>query len=405
MPAGQEAEGGGVVPEGESLRVFLLTAGGGEAVWEQFGHNAIWIHDTRGDWSAAFNWGVFDFQQVDFIPRLIRGTMLYSMRPANPDSFLAAYQREDRRTWIQELALTPEQKVELRAFVQWNDLPENRDYRYDYYRDNCSTRVRDALDRVLGGQLRARFDTIPTPTTYRWHTRRLLGGLPIYYLGIQLVLGPRADRPLSAWEEMFLPLRLRDWIREMEVADGEGGTRSLVTEERLLFDGTRAAEPSGPPGALPWFLLAGVLWGGLLVLMARGGAPAGLLGRTGLSLLGGGWAALAGTCGVLLMGAWLFTDHFFWYRNYNLLQLNPLGLILAVGFFLFLLRGRLPAWMGRLALILAGLSVVGALVQLIPGLGQRNVEVLLLSLPVNLGLGVAALALKDRPESDGDRSE
>ncbi|MFC1660689.1 DUF4105 domain-containing protein, partial [Gemmatimonadota bacterium] len=280
----QEAEAQAVPesPNDRSIEVFLVTAGPGDAVWEQFGHNAIWIQDVDRQVGDAYNWGIFDFDQVDFVPRLVRGTMLYSMRPANPDSFLAGYQREDRQVWVHELALTPSQKAQLLAFVEWNALPENRDYRYDYYRDNCSTRVRDVLDRVLDGELRTAFEAVPTPTTYRWHTRRLLGRLPLYYLGIQMVLGPQADLPLSAWDEMFLPVRLMEWIQDVEVSDGEGGTRPLVSRERLTLESrTRGPEPVAPPRALPWFLLFGFVWGGLLLLLARSNAPWGGWRRKG----------------------------------------------------------------------------------------------------------------------------
>jgi hypothetical protein len=145
--------------------------------------------------------------------------------------------------------------------------------------------------------------------------------------------------------------------------------------------------------ALPWFLLVGGIWAVLLLALVGRSPGLALPRRTALAVLGGGWAAVAGMSGLLLLGAWIFTDHFFWYRNYNLFQLNPLGLILAAGFAAFAFRGRLPAWARRLGLALAGLSAVGVMVQLLPGLGQRNLEILAVSLPVNLAVGWACLRL------------
>jgi hypothetical protein len=93
------------------------------------------------------------------------------------------------------------------------------------------------------------------------------------------------------------------------------------------------------------------------------------------------------------MGAWLFTDHVFWYANFNLLQVNPLFFPLSLAFILFLIRGRFPRWGRDLAVILGVVSIAGAALELLPGLGQRNGEILALTLPVNLALWVGSVRL------------
>lgn len=378
---------------GQSLKVSLITIGQGDVVWERFGHNAILIQDEETGWEASYNWGIFDFEQVDFIPRLIRGTMLYGMGVSDPDSSLLEYQRAGRPVWIQELALTPSEEWELLALVEENYLPENRDYRYDYYKDNCSTRVRDALDHALGGQLSALFSADTTAFTYRWHTRRILRELPLYYLGIQFVLGPTADKPITEWEEMFLPLSLMDGIREVQLPDGDGGVRSLVTAERVLHDPGRPEPPTSPPFALPIFLAVGILWGGVLLRLIGTGSVPGVGRRLGVALLGGGWGLVAALSGSLLLGAWLFTDHVFWYANFNLFQVNPLFFPLPVAFLLFLFTRRYPRWGRDLAFVLALISVAGVALQLLPGLGEKNGEILALTLPMNLALWAGAVKL------------
>jgi hypothetical protein len=377
--------------------------GQGDAVWERFGHNAIWIQDAETGRGTAYNWGIFDFRQANFFSRLVKGEMLYKMAPVDPFASLEEYRQANRRVWIQELALTPDQKLDLLTFVEWNALPENRDYRYDYYRDNCSTRVRDALDRVLGGALRRNTRDVGTPHTYRWHTRRLLQDVAWAYTGIQVVLGPRADAPLSAWEEMFLPLRLMDRLRDVRVPDPEspdGGLRPLVAGERLFLESDRSPMPPRPPFRLPWFLLLGVSGGGIMVALTRGKGELGRGRRLGLTVFAGGWALVASLAGLLLAGAWLFTDHVFWYQNYNLSQMSPLFLPLPLAFLLFLFRGRFPRWGRDVALVLAGLAVMGFLVELVPGLGQANGEILALSLPLNLALAWTGMALRERTRTD-----
>jgi len=381
------AAGGQEEPHpGASLSVYLLTVEQGDAIWERFSHNAILIRDRDTGWEEAYNWGIFDFDQVDFVPRLIRGTMLYRMAPFPVAWFLEQTRRENRRMWAQELALTTQQRWDLLTFVQWNAQPENMYYRYDYYRDNCSTRVRDALDRVLDGRIRELAEAEVTTHTYRWHTRRLLRDTPWAYVGIQTVLGPSADRPLTAWEETFLPRRLMEVVRQVDVPDGRGGTRPLVVEERLLLDSSRRPVPTAPPFAFPWFLLVGALWGGGIVLLSGPGEGAGLARRFGLFLLAGGWAFVATVVGSLLLGAWLFTDHVFWYGNLNLFQANPLFLLVAVAYVVLLFRGRLPGWSRKAVALLGVVAGAGLLISVLPLVGQANAEFLALTVPLNGGL-------------------
>ncbi|HEU4630204.1 MAG TPA: DUF4105 domain-containing protein, partial [Gemmatimonadaceae bacterium] len=200
---------------GAELTIYLVTMGPGDAIWEKFGHNAIWVHDAATGSDVAYNWGMFDFTEADFIPRFLKGSMRYWMAGYQAQPMIAAYARMNRSVYVQELALTPAQRRELRDFVVWNAQPQNAYYHYDYFRDNCSTRVRDAIDRVLGGRIRAAFDTVVTGTSYRWHMRRLTQEEQPLYTGMHLVLGQPGDRPISAWEAMFLPMKLHDYVRQL----------------------------------------------------------------------------------------------------------------------------------------------------------------------------------------------
>jgi hypothetical protein len=198
---------------------------------------------------------------------------------------------------------------------------------------------------------------------------------------------------LTEWEEAFLPLRLMESIRRVQVPDGDGGLRPLVEEERQLLNTTRPPVPSRPPNALPWFLLAGVLWGGAILALSWKGSRLGFPGRLALAALAGGWALVAALAGTLLLGAWLFTDHSFWYRNLNLLQLNPLFLPAFLAFVLFLFRGTYPRWARQVAVLLGTIAGVGLLMHILPVAGQANGEILALTLPLNGALALGSVWL------------
>ena len=371
-----------------ALTVSLMTFGPGRQVWERFGHNAIWIHDPVHGTDEAYNYGLFDFHQQNFILRFVRGQMWYWMAGFPSEAYVAQYRRDNRSVWVQELELPERAKVQLQEFLRWNAEPEHRFYHYDYYRDNCSTRVRDALDRVLNGALRRQTSALPSGATYRFHTQRLTANDPLIFTGLLLALGQGVDLPISAWEEMFLPMKLREHVRRVMVAGPNGERLPLVRSERTLFESTLPPPPAAPPGWLPWYLALGVTVGAgalLLAGKARARAPA----RFGLLVLVGGWALLAGLAGLVLAGLWGLTDHVMAYRNENLLQVNPLALLVLPGVFG---AARSPARAGfafAAAAAVATLSCLGLLLKALPGFDQANGQIIALALPAQLGIAGA----------------
>jgi Domain of unknown function (DUF4105) len=383
-----------------TVRIYLLTMGPGDEVWEKFGHNAIWVHDPARGADPAYNYGMFDFQQENFVLNFARGRMLYWMEGFDAFVTLDHYRMLNRSVWAQELNLTPAQARAVRDYLEWNQRPENRFYRYDYYRDNCSTRVRDVLDRVLGGALKAATVNAPSGVTYRWHTRRLVAdgaaSVPMY-TAINAGLGPAADRPASKWDEMFLPMRLRDEVRTLRIRDAAGNLVPLVVREQTVFTANRPPERSGPPSWLFGYLLAGLAFGGAIVLLAGAARRSGAA-RAGFSVLTAAWLLFAGIGGVILLGLWSVTDHAIAYRNLNLFQLSPLALPLVV-LVPALALGKRWARRGavRLALVMAALSVLGLLLKVLPWFHQVNGEIVALALPINLAIAWAAWRLAGTP--------
>ena len=195
---------------GSQIEISVLTFGQGDVLFERFGHNALRVRDAATGRDLAYNWGMFDFDQPNFLGRFLSGDTRYWVEAFESGPLIEWYRRQDRTIHEQVLALTPAQRLELARFVGENAREENRYYRYDYFLDNCSTRLRDAIDHALGGSLARRFEPIRTPWTFRSESVRLMTPDGLAQAGIDIALGPRADEPISAWEAMFIPMRLRD---------------------------------------------------------------------------------------------------------------------------------------------------------------------------------------------------
>jgi len=371
---------------GSNLTVYLLTFGWGSVVWERFGHNAIWIKDRSSGTDITYNWGMFDFNQPHFVWRFVTGDTRYWMEAIPLDAMIRYYKARNRSILSQELNLSPAQRLKLQQFVQWNALPQNKFYRYDYYLDNCSTRLRDALDHALSGQLQTATVSRMTSGTFRWHTQRLMTGDIPLYTGVTLALGHPADKPISMWEEMFLPVRMANDLRSVTIADSTANQIPLVRSEAAMYMAGRSPEPSSPPNYLPLFVAVGIVFAALLVVLVRsaeGGHRATLFAATALATL---WSLVAGIAGLALVFAWVFTKHSFMGRNENLLHFDPLSIVLAVLIPLSIYRLRGASRAVRFAGFVAALSLLGFVAQGIPLFDQRNGEIIAIALPINLAV-------------------
>jgi hypothetical protein len=212
---------------------------------------------------------------------------------------------------------------------------------------------------------------------------------------MDVVLGPSGDRPISAWEEAFLPMRLRDHLRSVRVTGPAGATVPLVIGETQLFAATRSPEPDAPSNRLPAFLIAGVMLAGLFAFLGTRRSRLPIVAATVVGVL---WSVTAGLVGTVMALAWAFTDHVFMSRNENLLQLAPLSLLLAVMLPGVLLRGGRSTMVWRLSAAIAALSLLGFALQGLPAFDQVNGQVIALALPAHLGVAWVAYVLATRQQ-------
>ena len=393
VPGSQPAE------PGADLTIYLVTMGNGTRIWERFGHNAIRIVDATNRTDSVYNWGTFDFAQPHFLRRFMTGNTLYWMQGDDMPRTLEVYQYTNRSVWAQELDLTPAERLAVRDFIVWNARPENRYYRYDYYLDNCSTRVRDLIDRVVGGQVKQAMTSHLTNTTYRFHTQRSFQFDPAVALGTNIGLGEVADRRINEWEESFLPARLMDHIRDVRIRDSNGAVHPLVKAEQQLFRANGPPEPRQPPDEMVRNLAIGLAVAVLLGVLARGASAGKRAARIGFATLATIWTALNGILGIILIVGWTATRHVFMARNENLLQFDVLSLALAVVLPLAVARARAVRLARTLSIVVAAIAFVGFAMQILPWFKQVNGEVIALTLPAHLALAWCVLALTVAPET------
>lgn len=383
---------------GSELTVTLLTFETGGEVWERFGHNGIWVHDSLAGTDHLYDWGRFDFNAPNFFFHFAQGKMWYSMGDTQDVAAVVGfYSREGRKAWAQELDLSPEQRLRLKEFLEWNIRPENAGYAYDYYGDNCSTRVRDAIDKVLGGPI-AQYGAAPSGFTWRDETRRLDQHNMVLYSGLMIGLGQPVDHEMSRWEQMFLPIRLREHLDSVMVTGADGVSRPVVKHEEVLSQGGRYPVPIRPSNWTLRYLLVGILLGGLLAWLGRTPRPANADG-TGLGIrrwlflsLATLWMLLAGVLGLVLTWLWAFSTHLVAHSNENILLFNLLALALAI-VLPSAVRGkpwaRTPA--RRLALVVTALAALGLVLKLLPAFYQSNLDLITLALPLHAGITVGLL--------------
>lgn len=376
---------------GASLRVSLYTYGAGELVWENFGHDAIGIRDTVTGQDVSYNWGIFDFEAPNFVVNFLTGATNYWMAPYNTADYNATYVRDNRSIRVQQLAMSAVEKAAMLEYVIWNSQEANKFYRYDYYQDNCATRVRDAIDYVLNGRVKAVMDTMITPITWRSETERSTSADPLVYPGIELALGRNADKPLTAWQTAFMPERLADAATSVILKTTDGQRYSLVANDTTIFRSSRVPVPLDPPERLAMAALLGLTVAGIIALLTDSRLR---ILRALLVAFASLWYGVGGILGTTLLLAGVATKHApYMGSNTTLWQIHPL-LLFAALFVPAALMRREATQTARLLVGLSALfSVFGALLQIVPAYSQHSGVVLAVMVPIHVALAVAVLRM------------
>ena len=363
------------IPALAAPRIGVMTMQPGEIFFERFGHNAIVVADPETGTATSYNFGFFDLDEPGFAGRFALGDMQYYLVAMPLEQDLVYYREVGRGVALQWLDLAPEQAQALADTLAERAKPENARYRYDYFTSNCSTQVRDALDAALGGALKSRFVGRSRGNTFRSEAVRLASPATWMWLGFDVGLGPKADTPMSRWEEAYVPMRLADSLREAKNSDG----RPLVQQEVELLPHRIAAEPPDAPRRWwPWLVAGLLIAAGIVGLASRWPRLV-----AGLALPF--WLA-CGICGSLLAFIWGFTEHWAGWANQNLLLVNPLCLLLVPAAIALLRKRALAAWMRGLLVAVAIGATLAWILHWLPVSRQYNQGWIALLLPIHVAL-------------------
>ena len=282
----------------------VLTASPGQDLYAAFGHTAFRLHDPVLALDLVFNYGTFVVDE-GFYVRFVRGRMDYRLGVERYPRFQQLYLRQGRALHEHVLHLSEEDVRALAEFLERNALPENATYAYDFFRDNCASKVIDVLEEVLGAD---RFDAqcAPTDSTYLEALRPFMAGLPWTGWGMELILGAEASSPMPACGHAFLPDVLAAQLENMTL-DGQplAFPREVVFPAEGRWHAGLALDAPGrsAPVKFTWGLVAwlALLWG----FGSRLGRVGDVLSRWTVGML----AALNTLMTTLFTAMLLFTDH------------------------------------------------------------------------------------------------
>jgi hypothetical protein len=304
----------------------LITYTPGEELYQAFGHSAIRIKDDSLEIDRLYNYGTFDFEIPDFYLKFAHGDLLYqlSVTPAEEEIRVVGAYGQGVRELL--LNLSQDQKQRLFEALEYNLLPENRFYRYDFILDNCSTRPRDVLERTIGAQI---IEKSAGNLTFRQMLDPYFARIPWIGFGLSLLLGANVDRIANPREACFLPADL-----ERAVENAQNGQQKLTAEKREIFPPEML--PQTPMWLSPSFVFAGggLAWFFWWFLRKRGHA----------SWLSAIIFTIIGANGLFLLGLSFWSRLSVLQLNYNLAWLIPAHLLAGIWLFVSNDRPLIVRW-------------------------------------------------------------
>lgn len=327
-------------------QISVLTCGSGNDLYTTFGHSAFRVQDPVQDLDIVYNYGTFDFDPPMFYVEFAMGNLNYSLSKQEMPYFLYAYELENR--WVKEqiLDLDTTEKNTLYSFLETNHLPENRYYRYDFFYNNCATKIADVLQEALGKELVFEEGHLAKRFTFRELIHQNLTINSWSAFGIDLALGSVIDVTASTREHMFLPKYVMQQLGHTTL-----NGKDLVKQEQSILD----IVPQKPvnnflTSPLCWILVLTILVGYITYRDYKKNIRTKFVD---LALF-----TSTGLAGFLLLFLWFIADHTATVNNFNIFWVFPFNLVICS---VILRNNGFPTWLHRSMLLLLGMLVLTVL--------------------------------------------
>ncbi|MEO6453735.1 MAG: DUF4105 domain-containing protein [Ginsengibacter sp.] len=301
------------------LRISLLTCQPGDDLYSTFGHSALRVTDSSSNNDIVYNYGTFDFNEPGFYLKFIRGKLMYYLSTQDFDSFKNFYQEENRGITEQVLQLTLSEKKKIIRLVQQNLESENRFYKYDFTFDNCTTRLRDLIEK-----------TADTTTFYgnvlkeKTRFRQLIYEYLNYNdkqwskLGIDLFLGSKTDAVMSNRQVMFLPDYLLRTLNVTKI----GSTPVVLSSQNLYVTSPKNNDQN-------FITHPEFIFSVFFILIVMLSFSKNLSIQKFIYNFDGFIFFITGLLGIVMLIMWFGTDHVMCRNNYNLLWAWPTHAVVA----------------------------------------------------------------------------
>ncbi len=305
----------------DSLQISVLTCANGDQIYTAFGHCAFRAVCKSQNIDKVYNYGVFSYKQNYFVLKFVRGFLDYSLAAYNYSYFQREYSHEGRKVKEQILNLNASQTQALYDFLEWNALPENKYYKYNFLEDNCATKIRDIIQNVCGNEV------VFPDSTYNFSLRDQINiriaDMPWYRLGVSLLMGLPVDKKANTFTIQFLPDYIYSVLNETQIIKN-GEHHPIVASENIAIDAQHPVNLKTwstyiSPSLVFWLIF--IIWATITYFEVKKQRYHAVGDKVMLFI--------TGLFGILFLVMWFLTEHTVTAWNLNILWANPLHIVAA----------------------------------------------------------------------------
>ena len=303
--------------------ISILTVSPGKDLVDAFGHSGIRVIDRELNYDVVFNFGIYDFQAPNFYSNFVKGRPIYSLGINNYNSFISNYKNQNRAVVEHKILISNNKKDNVIQLLIENSKQENKFYIYDYFDDNCSTKVADLFIENFKDEFNNSEINLSNKSkdSYRSLIYQMISKNSWGSLGIDICLGSFIDQDLNYRQAFFLPLEFGKFLDTLESANPQ------IIESELVLESLETTEDSHLNLTSPMFIL--FIISILIVLITFRDFQNNKQTKVLDILL----ISITSMIGLLISYLWFFSDHLAASQNYNILWASPLNILLFTDLF------------------------------------------------------------------------